>query len=177
MVPENNGTKGGYSGVAIWGSSPAIDVSRHSVYIATGNLYTVPPNVTACEAIQHNKTVPDNPDPCLAKDEYQESVLSLDLHTGAINWAARLGGFDVYNNDCKKSPDPYCPPLSGPDYDFGECPMMLSISVNGSCTDVVTVGQKSGVIWTLNRNTGVVIWAVVCSNLLSQVSNIVGPIQ
>lgn len=40
MTPE------GYSGAAIWGSTPVIDVKRGSVYIATGNNYTVPARST-----------------------------------------------------------------------------------------------------------------------------------
>lgn len=39
-----------YSGNAVWGSSPAIDVKRGSVYIATGNNYSVPGDVLACVA-------------------------------------------------------------------------------------------------------------------------------
>ncbi len=38
----------GYSGNAVWGSSPAIDTKRKSVYIATGNNYTVPQSVSDC---------------------------------------------------------------------------------------------------------------------------------
>lgn len=38
----------GYSGAAVWGSSPAIDIKRHSVYITTGNNYSAPPSVKAC---------------------------------------------------------------------------------------------------------------------------------
>src|SRR5436190_12152667 len=38
----------GYSGAAVWGSSPAIDVARQSVYITTGNNYGTPPSVRAC---------------------------------------------------------------------------------------------------------------------------------
>ncbi|GJQ95046.1 PQQ-dependent membrane bound dehydrogenase [Tanacetum coccineum] len=43
-VPDNDGRLNGYSGGAVWGSSPAIDVSRKIVYVATGNLYTARPN-------------------------------------------------------------------------------------------------------------------------------------
>jgi polyvinyl alcohol dehydrogenase (cytochrome) len=32
----------GYSGAAVWGSSPAIDVNRQSVYVTTGNNYGTP---------------------------------------------------------------------------------------------------------------------------------------
>jgi polyvinyl alcohol dehydrogenase (cytochrome) len=39
MAPANNGQTGGFSGNSVWGSSPAVDVARNQVYIATGNNY------------------------------------------------------------------------------------------------------------------------------------------
>ncbi len=44
MVPE------GFSGGAVWGSSPAIDAKRGQVYIGTGNNYSVPQAVLDCVA-------------------------------------------------------------------------------------------------------------------------------
>lgn len=44
-LPDNGGKLGSYSGAAIWGSSPAIDVPRNLVYVGTGNLYTAPAEV------------------------------------------------------------------------------------------------------------------------------------
>ena len=38
----------GYTGNAVWGSSPAIDTKRGQVYIATGNNYSVPQSVLDC---------------------------------------------------------------------------------------------------------------------------------
>ena len=38
----------GYSGNAVWGSSPAVDVKRGQLYIATGNNYSVPPDAQSC---------------------------------------------------------------------------------------------------------------------------------
>lgn len=38
MMPDNNNATGGFSGNSLWGSSPAIDVRRNQVYIATGDL-------------------------------------------------------------------------------------------------------------------------------------------
>lgn len=37
LAPDNNNTVGGFSGNSLWGSSPAIDVRRNQVYIATGD--------------------------------------------------------------------------------------------------------------------------------------------
>ena len=40
----------GYSGNAVWGSSPAVDAKRGQLYIATGNNYSVPQTVLDCVA-------------------------------------------------------------------------------------------------------------------------------
>lgn len=40
----------GYSGNAVWGSSPAIDTKRGQLYVATGNNYSVPQAVLDCVA-------------------------------------------------------------------------------------------------------------------------------
>ncbi|KAL3501363.1 hypothetical protein ACH5RR_035812 [Cinchona calisaya] len=48
-IPDNGGKLGGYSGRAIWESSPAIDIIRQLVYVRTGNLYIVPPDVLECQ--------------------------------------------------------------------------------------------------------------------------------
>jgi hypothetical protein len=37
MAPDNNDQPGGFSGNSLWGSSPALDIRRNQVYIATGN--------------------------------------------------------------------------------------------------------------------------------------------
>ena len=43
-------TPEGYTGNAVWGSSPAIDTKRGQLYIATGNNYSVPQSVLDCVA-------------------------------------------------------------------------------------------------------------------------------
>uniref|UniRef100_A0A2N9EBW1 Pyrrolo-quinoline quinone repeat domain-containing protein n=1 Tax=Fagus sylvatica TaxID=28930 RepID=A0A2N9EBW1_FAGSY len=66
MLPDNGGKLGGYSGAAIWGSSPSIDINRRHVYVATGNLYTAPAEVIECQERQNNQTTkPSQPDQCI----------------------------------------------------------------------------------------------------------------
>ena len=65
VLPDNGGKPNLFAGAGIWGSSPPIDVKRNLVYSATGNLYSVPPDVLACQLREANKTVPDTPDPCV----------------------------------------------------------------------------------------------------------------
>src|SRR5438552_2140236 len=45
-VPEGKG----FSGVAVWGSTPVLEPERRTVYITTGNNYTVPQQVLDCSS-------------------------------------------------------------------------------------------------------------------------------
>jgi len=106
-VPDNGGVPGGYSGNAIW-SPPAIDAGRGSLYIGTGNNYTVPDAVLQC---RQNAIDSGNSDAnCTAPDDYFETLLSLDLTTGAVKWARGVSAFDAWTVACLSSPPgPNCP--------------------------------------------------------------------
>ncbi|MCD7464396.1 hypothetical protein HAX54_052657 [Datura stramonium] len=158
-LPDNGGRLGGYSGAAIWGSSPAIDVARGFVYVGTGNLYQAPPEVLRCQAAQNNRTLPPAaPDQCFGEDVHFDSVLALDVDSGEIAWATQLGGYDVFYFTCLVPNNPDCPPGPNLDADFGEAPMLLTIFSNGRFRDVVVAVQKSGYAWALDRNTGHIAW-------------------
>lgn len=161
MLPDNGGSLGGYSGAAIWGSSPAIDISRRQVYVATGNLYTAPPEVTECQERQNNQTGrPTQPDQCFGPDINFNSILALDLDSGRIVWSRQLGGYDIFYFACLVPNNPDCPPGPNVDADFGEAPMLLTIRPNGTrrALDVVVAVQKSGFAWALNRDNGSIVW-------------------
>ncbi|MDF5757650.1 PQQ-binding-like beta-propeller repeat protein [Spongiactinospora sp. TRM90649] len=49
-------------------------------------------------------------------------------------------------------------PGRSPDFDFGAGPNLYTTVINGRRTDVLGIGQKSGVYWALNPDTGAVIW-------------------
>ncbi|KAH7404154.1 hypothetical protein KP509_15G012700 [Ceratopteris richardii] len=163
MVPPNSN----YTGVAVWGSSPAIDRERGLVYIATGNNYDLPDSVEACEAERlQNATI--SPDTCQDPRNHVDSMLALNIDDGAIAWSRRLEAYDVWRLECQLSPDaPGCPDILGQDYDFGEAPMLIyldrSSSTYGKQTDNVTciavAGQKSGVVWALDCDTGSIVWS------------------
>ncbi|OMP06337.1 hypothetical protein COLO4_08185 [Corchorus olitorius] len=160
MLPDNFGRRGEYAGAGIWGSSPPIDVQRNLVYIATGNLYSAPQNITDCQERQNNQTqVPTHPDECVEPDNHSDSILALDLDTGKIKWYHQLGGYDVWFFACNNLSTPNCPPGPNPDADFGEAPMILSIDVNETKLDVVVAVQKSGFAWALDRDNGNIIWS------------------
>ena len=94
MIPAGSN----FTGAAIWGSQPSIDPKRNQVFIATGNVYTVPESYDTCVNATANatSTVPGNPtDPCLPKNVYQEALLAFDTATGHINWFHRLSPVDA----------------------------------------------------------------------------------
>ncbi|KAK7273799.1 hypothetical protein RIF29_14862 [Crotalaria pallida] len=159
MLPDNHGNKGEYAGAAIWGSSPSIDPLRNLVYIATGNLYSVPLRISKCQEQQNNQTVPTHQDQCVEPDNHFDSILALDLDSGEIKWYHQLGGYDVWFFACWNLSTPNCPPGPNPDADFGEAPMVLTVHVNGSKQEIVVAVQKSGFAWALDRDDGSLIWS------------------
>jgi polyvinyl alcohol dehydrogenase (cytochrome) len=144
----------GYSGAGVWGATGAIDAKRKTLYMTTGNNYSVPPDVAACIAA----ATPGAELDCLAPDNHFDSVVALDTQTGAIKWATRTLPFDTWNVACVFPGNP-CPTPTGPDYDFSQGPMLLSTRTAGKTRDIVAAGAKSGVFWALDRDTGAVIWS------------------
>ena len=54
-------------------------------------------------------------------------------------------------------PAAFCPTPTGPDYDFGQGPMLIP-TING---DIVAAGQKSGVMWGLRADDGSIAWGTI----------------
>jgi polyvinyl alcohol dehydrogenase (cytochrome) len=172
MVPDNGGVAGGYSGGGIWDSTPVVDVKRNSLYVGTGNNYSVPTSVQACFAANNN-----NPN-CTDPADYFDSVVALDLDTGAIKWAKRGLYYDAWNVSCIETigpppdftigpgPGPNCPTPAGPDFDFGGSgPNLLSIATDhdrdgdrDGHRDIVGIGEKSGIYWALDPDDGSIVW-------------------
>ena len=147
----------GYPGNAVWGSSPAIDTKRKSVYIATGNNYDVPDDVLACVAAAGDD--PAAKQACLPPDDHFDSIVSLDLGTGAIKWATRALPFDAWTVGCTFGSGNNCPEPAGPNHDFGQAPALFTAkSGPGKGTELVGAGQKSGQYWALDPDSGEVVW-------------------
>ncbi|XP_051140674.1 uncharacterized protein LOC127258077 [Andrographis paniculata] len=160
MVPENDGQQGGYAGGAVLGRSPSIDTCRNHIYIATGILDSAPQPVQDCQNAQNNQTFPSHPDNCTDPDDHTNSILALDIASGEIRWYRQLGGYNVWLHACTNSP-PACPSRPTPYAEFGEVPMIFSRHVNGVEHDVVAAVQKSGFVWTLDRDNGDIVWFTV----------------
>ena len=157
-VPENSGQSDGYSGGAVWGSTPAIDPKRNSVYIGTGNNYNVPQTVRDCTASLSSQIAPDESQ-CLDPNNYIDAIMALDLDTGKVKWANKLQGYDTWTVACYFGSLSNCPDPKGPDYDFAQAPMLFTVKDGGKSHDLVGAGQKSGVFWALDRDTGKVVWS------------------
>jgi polyvinyl alcohol dehydrogenase (cytochrome) len=151
-MPDNGRQPGGYSGGAVW-QPPAIDPKRGTLFVGTGNNYTAPADVEACQ-----KATPTAN--CAAADDFFDTALALDLKSGQIKWAKRLQGIDTFTATCgfgaarPPSRNPNCPVPSSPDFDFGGAgPNLLG--------NIVGFGQKSGIYWALNPGNGNIVWATL----------------
>ena len=137
VIPETPGpvdtTAGGQrfgpAGAAIW-SAPTVDTGRGVLYVATGNAYTEPAAETS------------------------DSIVALELTTGAIRWWNQLTPGDAFII-CRGS-NPNCPEDAGPDHDFGASPVLVTMSND---RDLLVIGQKSGMTYGLNPDAeGGVVW-------------------
>jgi polyvinyl alcohol dehydrogenase (cytochrome) len=154
MVPDNGGATGGYSGVAVWGSTPAIDPAHHRVYVTTGNNYTVPKSAEDCQ------TAGGTPSQCLAPDDRINSILALDTRTGAVVGRAGPERFDAWTLGCLPGfPPNNCPANAGPDWDFGDGAHLFTIRSHGRLRQVVGAGEKSGEYWAVDAATGQILWS------------------
>jgi polyvinyl alcohol dehydrogenase (cytochrome) len=147
----------GYTGGAVWGGSFAFDQKRNSLYVTSGNNYSVPDAVNAC--IGKATTAADKL-ACLDPQDLLDAMLSLDPDTGKIKWSRRLEGVDTFTVSCvvNTSAGIPCPDNSGPDFDFGSAANLFTTEVSGRQMDVIGAGQKSGVYWALNPDNGAVLW-------------------
>ena len=146
-VPSNNGDSdsnlpGGYTGNAVWDSSPVIDPVRGLLYTGTGNNYNVPAGVCA-EPGQTDCTP-------AAADDYLDAILALHLKDGSVAWADRTLSADLWT----------IPQPDGPDYDFGAGPNLFTTTnpKTGRPEQLLGIGQKSGIYWAVDPATGKVAW-------------------
>jgi polyvinyl alcohol dehydrogenase (cytochrome) len=125
----------GPAGAAIW-SAPSIDMKRGLLYAATGDSYTAP-------------AVPTS-----------DAVMAFDLKTGRVVWTKQLTENDAFVvgncSNTSKTRSETCPPEQGPDFDFGNSPILRTLP-NGH--DILVIGQKSGIGWALDpEKQGAVMW-------------------
>ena len=121
----------GPSGGGVW-SSPTIDVLKSVLYVGTGDSYTEPAVRTT------------------------DAILAMDLTSGKIVWSRQLSEKDVWNTSCLIPPGLNCPDTPGPDFDFGDSPILRTLA---SGKRALIAGQKSGVVHALDPDQqGEILW-------------------
>lgn len=175
-VSTNGATKGqiawktytvpaGYSGGGVWGSNFAIDPGRGTVYASTGNNYSHPSDPAYLACIAGGGT----PASCASPANHVDSILALNLTTGAIKWATKLvnwqqqafgvaNGSDDWNVSCFLPPFSNCPSNPGPDYDFASAPNLITYQTGTGSKTILGAGQKSGIYYALDPDTGATLW-------------------
>ena len=154
----------GYSGGAVWGSNPVVDEARGMVFVGTGNNYSHPTDQAYLDCVDGGGSEAA----CLSPHNHADSILALDMNTGAIKWATRLmnwnqpgivNGSDDWNTACFIPPMTNCPTFPGPDYDFGSAPNEITYQTSAGPKTIIGAGQKSGIYYALDPDTGAVLWA------------------
>ena len=121
----------GPAGGAIW-SSPTIDAKRGVLYVATGDSYT---------DIDHIGS---------------DAIIAMDLKTGEIKWINQVTAKDNFIVGCPRTGKipATCPTPVGPDVDFGSSVILRAIGDK----DILIAGQKSGVVYGIDPDTGKTLW-------------------
>jgi polyvinyl alcohol dehydrogenase (cytochrome) len=110
----------GWSGAAAWGSMPSIDASRGLVLFATGDNYDYPADVEDCLKALEPLTNANAPQQAACEklsggeQNYRNAMVALDLESGRVRWASKLGGPDAWNAACFIEGHPNCPAAAGP---------------------------------------------------------------
>jgi polyvinyl alcohol dehydrogenase (cytochrome) len=121
----------GPSGAPVW-NSPAIDEARGQIVFGTGENYSSPATGTS------------------------DAIIALDMETGGLNWVFQATAGDAWNTACGGAVSgPNCPEEDGPDMDFGAGATLATTSKG---LDLVIAGQKSGDIFAINPDNGVLVW-------------------
>jgi len=121
----------GPSGAGIW-ATPTIDEKLRVLYVATGDNYSDPPTDTS------------------------DAVLAMDLKTGTLLWSRQLTKNDAFNVSCMTPAPTNCPGARGPDFDFGQPPILVQLRGNRRA---LVIAQKSGMVHAIDPDTrGTILW-------------------
>ncbi|MDE3170411.1 MAG: PQQ-binding-like beta-propeller repeat protein, partial [Acidobacteriota bacterium] len=121
----------GPSGMAIW-SSPTLDLTKHRLYVGTGDNYAPPPTPTA------------------------DAVVALDLNSGKILWQTQFTKPKMDEIVCGAPVRPGCQPPDVPEFDLGASPILVKLR-NGK--RVLILGQKTGMVYAVDPDRdGKLLW-------------------
>ena len=134
---DGGGKVQGPAGAAIW-AAPSLDTKRGLVYVVTGDSYTDIDTV--------------GPD----------AVVAVEIATGKVRWRRQVTQKDNFVMGCgPSSASGNCPTPLGPDYDFGATPILMTLKGG---KQVLVAGQKSGIVYGLNPDTGAMLWKTSVGN-------------
>jgi polyvinyl alcohol dehydrogenase (cytochrome) len=120
------GKQMGPSGAGVW-STPTIDEQLGALYVATGDNYSSPVTETS------------------------DAVLAFEMKTGKMLWSRQLTPDDAYNVGCSTPARTNCPEHDGPDFDFGQPPILVQL---GGGRRALVIGQKSGMVHAIDPDQG-----------------------
>jgi len=116
------------AGASIW-TTPTIDRERHAIYVGTGNAFTEPAVKTS------------------------DSLMAFDLQTGKVLWSYQALAGDASPGDCvgPGPKDAHCPEVEGPDWDFGNSPILQTLA---SGKRVLVAAHKGGTVVAVDPDRG-----------------------
>jgi outer membrane protein assembly factor BamB len=117
------------SGGGAW-YPPSIDTVRGTTYWGTGN----PAPFAGTAAFPNGSS---RPGPNL----YTDSILALDHQTGALDWYQQAKAHDLTDGD------------------FISSPILATVPIGGTPTDIAIGSGKLGVVYAYDRDTGAVLWS------------------
>jgi polyvinyl alcohol dehydrogenase (cytochrome) len=121
----------GPSGAGVW-ATPTVDEQLGVLYVATGDNYSDPASTTS------------------------DAVVAMNLKTGEFLWSRQLTENDAFNVACGIPQHPNCPNAKGPDFDFGQPPILVRVGGNRRA---LVIAQKSGMVHAIDPDEkGAVLW-------------------
>jgi glucose dehydrogenase len=116
ILTWGNPAEAAQAGAATW-SIPSVDAKLHMIYFGTGNPYP------------YTGRSP-------GKDLWSDSLMALDVRTGALKWYYQAVHHDLWDYDC---PTP---------------PVLFNTAVKGKAVQGVAFSCKSGYVYELSRRNG-----------------------
>jgi len=136
------------AGASIW-AAPTIDPKLGAIYVGTGNGFTEPAADTS------------------------DSIMAFDLKTGKVLWSYQALANDASPGDCfgPGPKDAHCPHHVGPDWDFGNSPILQTLSDGKR---ILVAAHKGGEVVALDPDRhGALLWTAD----LSAGRDTSGPVQ
>jgi polyvinyl alcohol dehydrogenase (cytochrome) len=119
----------GPSGAPVW-TSPTYDQARGRIYFGSGENYSSP------------------------ADGNSDAVFAVDARSGKRIWHTQLTSGDAWNVGCMVG-NGNCPTEKGPDFDVAASPLLVHL---GNGKDMLVVGQKSGIVYGIDPDSGKILW-------------------